>query len=129
MLEAELTDTQRLIMSGDYDIPILTGQPEKKASEETKRRLTPAELDQKALAGFLDRAREFLASDTYWMHVLTMPGGRTKRKQVAAAFSKLMVTIPHIEQTRPNRAARRAFIKTLPREVVKASGVKASDLD
>jgi hypothetical protein len=131
----ELSANQQLIMSGDLNIPDLSqlGQTAmagdgNEEQEEKRRRLTPYELDQRALAGFLDRAREFLANDPYWMHVLTMQGGRRKRRQVADAFSKLMTTIPHIESDRPNRKVRRAFVQSLPSDLVKASGVKASDL-
>lgn len=88
------------------------------------------QLEEKKLNDFLDRARDFLANDVYWMHVLTMPGGRQKRKQVANAFSKMMTTIPHLDpgENATPRAMRRAFLKSLPRELRVASGVKSSDL-
>jgi hypothetical protein len=54
-----------------------------------------SKFEQMKLEQFLERARAFLASDPYWMHVLTMEGGRAKRKQVAREFSKMMTTIPH----------------------------------
>lgn len=92
--------------------------------------MTQREVEQKKLDDFLDRAKQFLADDPYWMHVLTMPGGRAKRKQVANAFSKMMTTIPHLDpgENATPRAMRRAFLKSLPRELRVASGVKSSDL-
>ena len=76
---------------------------------------------------FIARAKNFLANDTYWLMVLGQD--RAKRKRVANEFAKLMTTIPHIEDSeRPNRAIRKAFVKGLPSEVKKATGVKASDL-
>lgn len=76
---------------------------------------------------FIARAKNFLASDPYWLMVLGRD--RSDRKRVANEFAKLMTTIPHIEdQERPNRAVRKAFHKGLPSSVKKATGVKASDL-
>lgn len=90
--------------------------------------MTQQEVEQKKLDDFLTRAREFLANDAYWMHVLTLPGGRAKRRQVAREFTKVMTTIPKLESDRPNRRMRRAFLKSLPKDLRQASGVTAKDL-
>jgi hypothetical protein len=75
-------------------------------------------FEQMKLDQFLERARAFLAEDPYWMHVLTMEGGRAKRKQVAREFAKQMTTIPHFQgpgHRKERRAVGRLIENAKPR--------------
>jgi hypothetical protein len=63
--------------------------------------MKPHEVEAVAHEAFLKRAKEFLASDPYWVHLLVMEGGRTKRKQVAREFAKQMCIIPKVGDNGP----------------------------
>ncbi len=85
-------------------------QDRREAEPEVRRRLTPQQVDAVAFNEFIKRLKEFLAGDVYWMHILAMPGGRTKRRQVGEAVKKLVFTIPHFQENGPfNREMRRKF--------------------
>ena len=53
-------------------------------------------LEEKKYNDFMARAKKFLAEDPYWMYLLTLPGGRQKRRKVAQDFAKVMTTIPKV---------------------------------
>lgn len=71
--------------------------------------MNESELEKKKLEDFLARAKNFLANDPYFVYLLTVEGGRPKRRKLAREFAKLLTTIPHFEKqdplTRENRRA------------------------
>lgn len=60
------------------------------------------ELEAKKLEDFITRLKGFLANDPYWVYVLAMEGGRTKRRQVGDRIKKLVTTIPRIGEHETN---------------------------
>lgn len=54
------------------------------------------ELERVKHEAFVQRFKNFLANDPYWVYLLTMEGGRQRRRKVAQEIAKLTTTIPRL---------------------------------